>query len=292
MAVEPGADALHPASLKVTLQMGPGAGHEGGVAVAAEHDFLAGEDPAEDAGGVQRRERPVVGEEGLAVDLGPGGEIAVQHRRLELGRDVAAGVLEQVQQVPGRMAGDGVLEVEHADAGETVAVGEPEQVLGVIVAVDEDRAAGLASGDDGGPERLPFGGGVVGRAGQAGEVEPPLKERIEPRAIGQGVVAVERPALAGGLDDSGRVGFVQAGQGVGEEFVFIIAAVVGGCLLTGGYGSAIGATIGSAIIGMAFIGIAYAGWNTDWSWLFLGLILFVAVLTNSLISRRFQGGRR
>ena len=89
-----------------------------------------------------------------------------------------------------------------------------------------------------------------------------------------------------------RLRSMQAGQGVGEEFVFIIAAVVGGCLLTGGYGSAIGATIGSAIIGMAFIGIAYAGWNTDWSWLFLGLILFVAVLTNSLMARRFQGGRR
>ena len=89
-----------------------------------------------------------------------------------------------------------------------------------------------------------------------------------------------------------RLRSMQAGQGVGEEFVFIIAAVVGGCLLTGGYGSAIGASIGSAIIGMAFIGIAYAGWNTDWSWLFLGLILFVAVLTNSVIGKRFSGGRK
>jgi len=89
-----------------------------------------------------------------------------------------------------------------------------------------------------------------------------------------------------------RLRSMQAGQGVGEEFVFIIAAVVGGCLLVGGYGSAIGASIGAAIIGMAFIGIAYAGWNTDWSWLFLGLILFAAVLTNNFISRRFQGSRR
>jgi simple sugar transport system permease protein len=89
-----------------------------------------------------------------------------------------------------------------------------------------------------------------------------------------------------------RLRSMQAGQGVGEEFVFIIAAVVGGCLLTGGYGSAIGGAIGSAIIGMAFIGIAYARWNTDWSWLFLGLILFAAVLVNSLISRRFQGVRK
>lgn len=89
-----------------------------------------------------------------------------------------------------------------------------------------------------------------------------------------------------------RLRSMQAGQGVGEEFIFIIAAVVGGCLLTGGYGSAIGASIGAAIIGMAFIGIAYAGWNTDWSWLFLGLILFVAVLTNSVIGKRFSGGRK
>ena len=53
-----------------------------------------------------------------------------------------------------------------------------------------------------------------------------------------------------------RLRSMQAGQGIGEEFTFIIAAVVGGCLLTGGYGSAIGASIGAAIIGMAFIGIA------------------------------------
>lgn len=89
-----------------------------------------------------------------------------------------------------------------------------------------------------------------------------------------------------------RLKSMQAGQGVGQEFTFIIAAVVGGCLLTGGYGSAIGASIGASIIGMAFIGIAYAGWNTDWTWLFLGLILFAAVFTNSLISRRAQGGRK
>ncbi len=89
-----------------------------------------------------------------------------------------------------------------------------------------------------------------------------------------------------------RLKSMQAGQGVGEEFTFIIAAVVGGCLLTGGFGSAIGAAIGASIIGMAFIGIAYAGWNTDWTWLFLGVILFIAVLVNTFIGRRAQGARK
>src|SRR5690606_651201 len=40
---------------------------------------------------------------------------------------------------------------------------------------------------------------------------------------------------------------VQAGEGVGNEFEYIIAAVIGGCLLTGGYGSAVGAGLGAFI---------------------------------------------
>ena len=54
-----------------------------------------------------------------------------------------------------------------------------------------------------------------------------------------------------------RLGRAQAGQGVGEEFQYIIAAVVGGCVLTGGFGSAVGASLGATIIGMAFIGIQF-----------------------------------
>ncbi|MEY4424278.1 MAG: hypothetical protein RLZZ258_1381, partial [Actinomycetota bacterium] len=52
-----------------------------------------------------------------------------------------------------------------------------------------------------------------------------------------------------------RLRGMQAGQGVGQEFYYIIAAAVGGTLLTGGAGSAIGASIGALIMGMAYIGI-------------------------------------
>lgn len=89
-----------------------------------------------------------------------------------------------------------------------------------------------------------------------------------------------------------RLHGMQAGQGVGQEFYFIIAAAVGGCLLTGGAGSAIGASIGALIMGFAAVGIPYALWDQDWVSTFLGVILFAAVLINLTISRRAQGGRK
>jgi simple sugar transport system permease protein len=81
---------------------------------------------------------------------------------------------------------------------------------------------------------------------------------------------------------------VQSGQGVGNEFVYIIAAVVGGCLLTGGYGSVVGAGIGALIFGMVNQGIVYAGWDPDWFTFFEGALLLGAILLNTFIRRRAE----
>ena len=85
---------------------------------------------------------------------------------------------------------------------------------------------------------------------------------------------------------------IEGAAGIGLEFEFIIAAVVGGCLLTGGYGSAVGATMGAIIMGMTTSGIVFAGWNSDYHFLFLGVILLLAVILNTTIRRRAEGARR
>jgi simple sugar transport system permease protein len=79
---------------------------------------------------------------------------------------------------------------------------------------------------------------------------------------------------------------MQAKEGIGLEFIFIICAVVGGCLLTGGYGSVVGSAFGAAMLGMVSIGIISAQWDSNWTFTFQGVILFLAVMLNTLIRNR------
>jgi simple sugar transport system permease protein len=81
---------------------------------------------------------------------------------------------------------------------------------------------------------------------------------------------------------------VQSGEGVGNELIYIIAAVIGGCLITGGYGSAIGSAVGAFIFGMTSKGIVYAEWNPDWFKFFLGAMLLLATLLNAWIRKRVE----
>jgi simple sugar transport system permease protein len=84
---------------------------------------------------------------------------------------------------------------------------------------------------------------------------------------------------------------IQAKEGIGLEFIFIICAVVGGCLLTGGYGSVIGTFFGAAMLGMVQLGIIFAQWDSNWTFTFQGAILFAAVMLNTVIRTRAQRAR-
>ena len=86
-------------------------------------------------------------------------------------------------------------------------------------------------------------------------------------------------------------GSTDARRGFSKEFEAIIAAVIGGCLLTGGYGSAIGAFFGAIIFGMVTIGLTYTNFDQDWFQVFLGGMLLLAVIFNNVIRRRVTGER-
>ena len=86
-------------------------------------------------------------------------------------------------------------------------------------------------------------------------------------------------------------GSTDARRGFQKEFEAIIAAVIGGCLLTGGYGSAVGAFFGAIIFGMVSIGLTYTKFDSDWFQVFLGAMLLLAVLFNNFIRRKVTGER-
>jgi simple sugar transport system permease protein len=76
-----------------------------------------------------------------------------------------------------------------------------------------------------------------------------------------------------------------------QEFRAIIAVVIGGTLLTGGYGSVAGATLGALIFGMVQQGIVLTGANADWFQVLLGALLLGAVLTNHTLHKRLAATR-
>ena len=80
-------------------------------------------------------------------------------------------------------------------------------------------------------------------------------------------------------------------RGTQKEFEAIIAVVIGGTLLTGGYGSAIGAMFGALIFGVVQMGIFYTGIDTDWFKLFMGAMMVTAVLFNSYVRNRAMRSR-
>ena len=81
-------------------------------------------------------------------------------------------------------------------------------------------------------------------------------------------------------------------RGVNNEFITIIAVVVGGTLMTGGYGSVIGSLFGALIYGMVRQGVIFAGVSADWYQVFLGVMLLSAVFLNGYVRKYAMEKRR
>jgi simple sugar transport system permease protein len=86
-------------------------------------------------------------------------------------------------------------------------------------------------------------------------------------------------------------GSAGADRGLLKEFEAIIAVVIGGALLTGGYGSVVGAALGALIFGVVQQGLFFANVESSLFRVFLGVILLLAVILNTYIRRIITGER-
>ena len=98
-------------------------------------------------------------------------------------------------------------------------------------------------------------------------------------ALAAGSVAIIQAVRFNGAD---------ALRGEFQEFRAIVAAVIGGTLLTGGYGTIIGACCGALVFGIVQQGIVMAGIDADWFQVALGALLVLAVISNNALLARAQ----
>lgn len=132
--------------------------------------------------------------------------------------------------------------------------------------------------------RTPFGNWIFGSGGNA----------LAARNVG---VPVDRVKIILFMATAGSAALLATIQVLGvssgdvlrgsqKEFEAIITAVIGGTLLTGGYGSAIGTVFGALTLGMTKNGLQFAGIGGDWYLAFLGALLLLAVIVNNYIRQR------
>ena len=75
----------------------------------------------------------------------------------------------------------------------------------------------------------------------------------------------------------GYYGKIQSGTGAGWELQVIAAAVIGGCSINGGRGTALGAFLGAVLIALIRTGLVIVGISAYWQDFFIGLMILLAV---------------
>ena len=89
-----------------------------------------------------------------------------------------------------------------------------------------------------------------------------------------------------------RLGPVGVVPGLASGVDFLVVAVIGGCLLTGGWGSVFGAAVASLLYAVTRQGITLAGWDPQWFEMLLGVLLLVALVANGIVLRRLRAAPR
>lgn len=89
-------------------------------------------------------------------------------------------------------------------------------------------------------------------------------------------------ALAGVIMAS-QYGSVDAGRGIGWELYAIAITVIGGTLLTGGYGSVIGMVLGAFFYAIVQGGLILIGVQGYWVNILFGVVLILSVLLNRVM---------
>jgi simple sugar transport system permease protein len=94
-------------------------------------------------------------------------------------------------------------------------------------------------------------------------------------------VATALAATLVGVLDVFSINQGDANAAVGREFEVVTAAVIGGALITGGYGSPVGAFFGALLFGLVDQGFFFTPLPDVWFMSFLGIMLLLAVLINN-----------
>ncbi len=134
--------------------------------------------------------------------------------------------------------------------------------------------------------RTPWGNWIFAAGGQS-EAARNVGVRVARVKIGLFMTTALCACLVG-IIQAVRFTGADALRGQLQEFYAIIAVVIGGTLLTGGYGSVVGAVFGALIFGMVRQGIVMTGVDADWFQVFLGGMLLLAVFVNRYVLVRAQ----
>lgn len=102
-------------------------------------------------------------------------------------------------------------------------------------------------------------------------------------------VACSVMAGLAGFTMFGRFNSIDPTAGLQLELEAIASAVIGGAVLTGGYGSIFGAFMGAFLIGILRSGLILAGAPSYWYKAFIGIILVFSVILNTKIRKTVAG---